>query len=250
MRAKGIGLWVVLAPLLAAGLDPADAVGADVRALTAAYNASGQALFQELATKPGNIVLSPYSIGSAMAMARAGARGQTERQMTTVLKHTLALEATDAANAALLTILDGYGKSADERATLQAANALMLAKHGRLISQGYRALVRDKYAAAIHEGAKLEDINGWVKERTEGKIDRILDELPDDAAAVLLNAVYLKAAWASAFSKHGNARGRFQALGHGNGARADHAPSVRRCPWRSGPAIAPSASTMPRAPSA
>jgi hypothetical protein len=29
-----------------------------------------------------------------------------------------------------------------------------------------------------------------------GKIDRILDQLPDEAAAVLLNAVYLKVAWA------------------------------------------------------
>jgi serpin B len=201
MQAKGIGRWAAIAPLLAAALGPADAAAADVHGLTAAYNASGQALFRELATKPGNIVLSPYSIGSAMAMARAGARGETETQMTKVLRHTLGLEATDAANAALLKILNGYGTSTDTPAKLSAANALMLAERGDLISQGYRALVRDKYAAAIHEGSTLEDINGWVKERTEGKIDRILDKLPDDAAAVLLNAVYLKAAWATPFNR-------------------------------------------------
>jgi serpin B len=77
----------------------------------------------------------------------------------------------------------------------------MLAKRADLISREYRALVRDKYAAAVFEGAGLDEINGWVKERTEGKIDRILDSLAPGAAAVLLNAVYLKAAWASAFAK-------------------------------------------------
>jgi serpin B len=70
--------------------------------------------------------------------------------------------------------------------------------------------VRDKYAAAIHAGAKLEDINGWVKERTEGRIDRILDELPDDTAAVLLNAVHLKATWAAAFSKNASEEADFK----------------------------------------
>lgn len=37
--------------------------------------------------------------------------------------------------------------------------------------------------------------------QTEGKIDRIIDKLDPDAAAVLLNAVYFKAAWASTFAK-------------------------------------------------
>jgi serpin B len=202
MQPKGFRVLATIAPLLAAGLCPANALAAaDVYALTAAYNASGQALFQVLAREPGNIVLSPYSIGAAMAMTRAGARGETERQMTMVLKHTLAREDADAASAALLTILNDYGKSAEAPARLSTANALMLAKRGDLIGQGYRALVAGKYAAAVHEGATLDDINGWVKERTEGKIDRILDKLPDDTAAVLLNAVYLKAAWASIFSK-------------------------------------------------
>ena len=40
---------------------------------------------------PGNIVLSPYSIGSAMAMALAGARGDTEREMAKVLQHALSV---------------------------------------------------------------------------------------------------------------------------------------------------------------
>src|SRR5262249_60763245 len=112
MQTKAVGRLALLASLLAAAVQPTHA-GQDVRTLAQAYNMSGQALFQELARKPGNIVISPYSIGAAMAMARAGARGETERQMTKVLKHNLALPATDAANAALLAILDGYGKTSE-----------------------------------------------------------------------------------------------------------------------------------------
>ena len=79
--------------------------------LTQAYNASGLALFKQLSAGSGNIVLSPYSIGSAMAMALAGARGETEREMAKVLQHGLQRPQIDAVNATTLAILNGYDKS-------------------------------------------------------------------------------------------------------------------------------------------
>jgi leukocyte elastase inhibitor len=243
VRARAINRWAVFTPLLIAAIQPAEAGGERVRTLTDAYNASGQALFREFARLPGNIVLSPYSIGVAMAMVRSGARGDTEQQMASVLNNRQSREQTDAANAALLAILNSYDRSSqpdycpkgaqwtgehceappagDRRcpltmqleregcvgqpvgpsAKLVAANALMLTKPGGVISEEYKATVRDKYAAAIYEGAGLEEVNGWVKRKTDGKIDQILDWLDPDAVSVLLNAVYLKAGWASAFVK-------------------------------------------------
>src|SRR5712691_6622018 len=84
---------------------------AAARALTGAYNASGQELFKRLSTGPGNIVFSPYSIGTAMAMALAGARGETEREMAAVLKHTLGQHSIGraeiaAANSVALSLLN------------------------------------------------------------------------------------------------------------------------------------------------
>src|SRR5215475_532489 len=77
-----------VATMVAAALMPSAALGQDgTRALTDAYNASGQDLFRSFAAKPGNIVFSPYSIGTAMAMVCAGARGETEQQMAAVLRH-------------------------------------------------------------------------------------------------------------------------------------------------------------------
>jgi serpin B len=216
-----------------------------VRALTAAYNASGHDLFKVFAASPGNIVFSPYSIGTAMAMVLSGARHDTAREMARVLKQDLAGTAIDAANASLLATLDGYDTSAvpvacpasmrfngqdcesalppsgactagynDGRrclaqgrrtpsARLKAANALMLLRqNGDMISPAYAGLLEEKYHAMVFRGAGLDEINRWVNRQTEGKIEKILDQVDPDAPAVILNAVYFKAAWQSPFMKN------------------------------------------------
>ncbi len=79
--------------------------------LTAAFNGTGQRLFSGMlrdAPDDGNIVFSPYSVGSAMAMALAGARGPTEREMAGVLGLGLARASVAAQSAAVAAILNGY----------------------------------------------------------------------------------------------------------------------------------------------
>ena len=167
----------------------------DAEPLTLAYNASGLELLQRLAAEPGNIVLSPYSIGSAMAMARAGARGATDTEMASVLRHRLDRAGTDAANARLLKIFKGY-ESAGAR--LLVANALLHQESA--VSADYRRLLEASYGAEVLAGVGLEQVNAWVSSKTEGKIPRMLDQLNGDAVAVLLNAIYFKAQWAQPFS--------------------------------------------------
>jgi serpin B len=208
-----------------------------MQALTRAYNASGQALFREFSAGTGNIVFSPYSIGTAMAMALAGARGETEREMIAVLQHSLGRTRIDDANASVIAILNAYDKSstaptcpprmrlAGERcvaepnpdtgcpfpasrdgdscvaaprfpasAKLLVANALMIGRGH--VAKDYSALLKDRYAAEVFQGAGLETVNAWVRQRTEGKIEKILERMSD---VVLVNAVYFKSRWATAF---------------------------------------------------
>jgi serpin B len=197
-----------------------------------------------LPASPANIVFSPYSIGTAMAMALSGARGDTAPEMSRVLQHRLPVAGIEAANGEAMAILNGYDHSADtwtcppsmtakghqcetppiggarpcnatmrleedrcvgnatppRFAKLLTANALMLSKRGDAVSDAYTTLLRARYAADIFKGAGLADINAWVARKTEGKIDKILDTLSDDTAAILLNAVYFKAHWAVAFN--------------------------------------------------
>ena len=171
-----------------------DAAG---RALTAAYNSSGQELFLTLAEKPGNIVLSPYSIGAAMAMALAGARGENEVEMARVLGLQLSPNQVNAANATILANLNAASSASFQ---LLVANAVMLAKKGDAISEAYVATLRANYAAEVFRGADLATVNGWVKEKTKGKIDSILDQIDPSTALILLDAVYFKAAWQTPFN--------------------------------------------------
>jgi serine protease inhibitor len=77
-----------------------------VRMLSEAYNSSGQDLFSQLAASPGNIVFSPYSVGTTMALALSGARSETEAEMARVLKHRLPRVEVDGANGKALAILN------------------------------------------------------------------------------------------------------------------------------------------------
>jgi serpin B len=91
--------------------------GASIAALTRAYNLTGHDLLAAFSGSPGNLVLSPYSVGAAMSMALTGARGDTEREMLSALNlggeyQRLGLPNTGAANAELLATLNGYDHSA------------------------------------------------------------------------------------------------------------------------------------------
>jgi serpin B len=77
----------------------------------------------------------------------------------------------------------------------------MLAGGGDLVTPPYTALLADKYGAEVFRNAGLDVVNGWVKRKTKGKIERILDRLDKSTAAVILNAIYFKAKWAQVFAK-------------------------------------------------
>ena len=164
--------------------------------LLAAYNGFGQRLFKEFANKPGNVVFSPYSVGSALAMALAGARGATETEMAQVLGLELSRDEVNAANAALLATLN---RASSKSLQLHVANALVLTGEQTVVSKDYMALLEKNYAAEVFRGGNLATVNAWVKQKTEGKIDSILKHLDPKTALVLIDAIYFKASWQNAF---------------------------------------------------
>jgi serpin B len=95
--ASAVAVAVIPAVLAASGWGP----------LVDAFNGTGLRLFQAFAKAPGNIVISPYSIGTAMAMVLAGARGDNAAEMAKVLGQKLPGDEINAANAAVLASLNG-----------------------------------------------------------------------------------------------------------------------------------------------
>jgi serpin B len=209
------------------------------QALTQAYNASGEALFRSMAARPGNIVFSPLSIGTAMAMALAGARGETEREMTQVLRHSLPPADVHDASAGVLATLKGYDKSAvsplcppgmtleRERCVAKpgaegfcefpaqragglcvaaarfAPSAKLLVANALMLS---KPVVSQDYAALLKDKYAAEVFRGAGLDTVNGWVSKATEGKIDKiiermSDVVLVNAVYFKSRWALVFDK-------------------------------------------------
>ena len=154
-------------------------------------------LYRELGKNTGNLFFSPLSISSALAMAYAGARENTAEQMKATLHFTLQQSSLNSAFRSLDQKLTETAKKSDQKLTI--ANALVLT--GGKVSETYRKTLTTYYSAEIFRG-DLGAINAWVKRKTEGKIQSILDQLSGNSVCVILNAIYFKGAWNAQFDKN------------------------------------------------
>lgn len=160
-------------------------------------NAFAVKLYHELDKAKGNIFFSPYSVSSALSMTYAGARGNTAKEMKETLQFQLDQPELNSAFKSLNRKLAATADKAGQK--LNIANALVLT--GGIVSKEFENILKDKYDAEVF-GGDLERINGWVKQKTEGKIEKILEELSADSVCVLLNAIYFKGIWESQFEKN------------------------------------------------
>lgn len=153
-------------------------------------------LYRELGSLEGNIFFSPYSVSSALGMTYAGARGKTAKEMAGVLHFGLNQSELHSAfknlNGELTTTAQKNGQK------LNIANALALT--GGNVSDEFKTMLRVNYSAEIFSGG-LNVINDWVKKKTDGKIEKILEKLSPNSVCVLLNAIYFKGIWESQFQK-------------------------------------------------
>ena len=81
---------------------------------------------------------------------------------------------------------------------LNIANGLCLT--GGVSEKRFEATLKDDYDAELFSGG-VEQINAWVRQKTEGKIGRIIDRLSPNSACVILNAIYFKGLWKVNFQK-------------------------------------------------
>src|SRR5580658_1622619 len=107
-------------PLRVQGAETQPVAVADRTAVVEGDNAFAVALYGHLRGQNGNLFFSPESISTALAMAYAGARGDTASAMAKTLHFTLPPDRLDPAMGALLSDLN----AAHEGYQLSVANAL------------------------------------------------------------------------------------------------------------------------------
>jgi serpin B len=175
-------------------------------------------LFARLRQSDGNVVYSPYSISTALAMTRAGARGRTADEMDKALHFTLPQDRLHPAAGALVRDLSAAHRGNKPNYQLTVANALWGQKnHGFLAA--FLNLTRTDYGAELTEvdfiNAREEarrTINAAVEKQTKEKVKELLkpDHLTPATRLVLTNAIYFKAEWETKFDRNSTRAQPFQ----------------------------------------
>jgi serpin B len=175
-------------------------------------------LYAQLRQSEGNVAYSPYSISTALAMTRAGARGATADEMDKVLHFTLPQERLHPAAGALVRDLSAAPKGKKPNYQLTVANALWGQKNFGFLAE-FRNLTRTDYGAELTEvdfvNAREEarkTINAAVEKQTNEKVKELLkpDHLTPATRLVLTNAIYFKAEWETKFPREGTREQPFQ----------------------------------------
>ena len=191
---------------------------ADLGELVRGNNAFAFDLYQALSDGHGNLFYSPFSISQALAMTSAGAKGETQRQMTDTLHHRLSQSSLHPAFNALDRTLASRGQvrqgtpnnegEAGQHFRLNIANAIW-GQDGYHFLPDFLGVRAQNYGAGImvsdFAGAPDESrirINDWVTEETEGKVKDLLPpgSVDQSTRLVLTNAIYFNASWHRPFS--------------------------------------------------
>lgn len=170
--------------------------------IVTANNTFGFKLFAEIIKDQHkeNIFISPYSIAIALAMTYNGASGSTQKVMARALElQALTLQEINAAYAELKNSLINL----DGKVELNIANSLWLNKNYRFhpdFIQRNQAFYQAKVTNLnFGDPTALQKINAWVKENTQGKIDKIVDQVSTVDLLFLINAIYFKGTWSKEF---------------------------------------------------
>ena len=179
-------------------------------ALAAANNAFACDLYAQLKDTKGNLFFSPFSVSSALAMAYAGANGDTAAQMRKALRFSDAPAQENknihASFAELLKHFDDVQR--DGSVQLDIANALWPQKNAETpLLESYLTFVKQNYGVEITpvdfvraEPKARSQINRWVAEKTHDKIQNLIGApLDSQTRLVLVNAIYFKSAWSDSF---------------------------------------------------
>lgn len=163
-------------------------------------------LYAQLKGGKGNLIFSPYSISSAMAMIYAGGRGQTESQIAETLHFRLPRETL---HTAFLELQDDLNE-VQKPGSIQFLIANAIWPHNAYsFKKAFLGLLETHYRASItpvdyidHLEEARQTINRWVEKKTMDQIKELIRPgiLNALTRMVLTNAIYFKGNWNSQFS--------------------------------------------------
>jgi|WetSurMetagenome_2_1015567.scaffolds.fasta_scaffold02089_5 serine protease inhibitor len=157
-----------------------------------------------------NIMISPFSISSALSMTLNGAGGETYDAMA----KALSLD-----DKTLSEINDAYFKlmsdmvSVDDRVVINIANSVWV-ENSFTVKEGFMQALETYFDAEaksfdINDAGAATDINSWIESKTNGKIKNMMSSLDPATVMLLINAVYFNGKWRDKFDKAGTSNRPF-----------------------------------------
>lgn len=155
-----------------------------------------------------NIFFSPVSIFTAFAVTYEGAQGDTASEIQQMFGFQTDAQKRKINFQSMLKEFQntGFMDMGTPEHELQMANALWVADHFEP-KQDYIDTAKTYYDSRVDKvdfvsNAGVETINNWVREQTQDKIDRLLEDDSTDelTAFVITNAIYFKGEWVHKFT--------------------------------------------------
>jgi serpin B len=149
-----------------------------------------------------NAFLSPLSASMALGMTLNGANGQTWEEMRAALRLSeLGEEEINTGYRDLIGLL----LALDPGTEMRIANS-MWARLELPLKQAFADAGRSYFDADVstldfESPDAVPTINSWVSDRTNGRIPKLLDNIGPDEVLFLINAIYFKGQWRSAFDR-------------------------------------------------
>ena len=145
-----------------------------------------------------NYMFSPLSIKMALSLAANGAEGETKQEILDLLN----IENVEEFNNSAKELIEKYSLS--DKIRFDVANSIWINKSNtsQSFSNAYKSIAEEYYKAEAGEVTNLnavEKVNGWIKEKTNGKIQGAIQD--SNFWAMIVNAIYFKGMWQDKFSK-------------------------------------------------
>ena len=169
-----------------------------------------------------NIMFSPLSIYQILSLLSNGAKENTQKEILKILfpneePNEDLINKINSNMKQIISNIESENIQTNNYCFEGAENCKIIFKdvNGIFIKKGVELTNQftekcENYNASYFELINAEQINNYCSENTNGKINKVIDQINPNTILMLINAIYFKGIWESKFDKRSTAKKDFQ----------------------------------------
>ncbi|MDI3486131.1 MAG: serpin [Methanolobus sp.] len=171
--------------------------------IASANNEFAFEIYTDIKNTNKNVFFSPYSIFTAMAVCYEGAQESTKEQIGNAFNYPSNNSILETSSKELMDTVNS------DESDMNTANALWVQEEFPLNKQ-FVLNTKTYFNANVtnldfDESEKsVSIINEWIKEKTNGKIDNVIDSISSNTPIIVTNTIHFKGEWVYEFDEKDN----------------------------------------------